>query len=237
MTLSPHLDALAAGGVKLERHYVQRWCAPTRATLLSGRYAFNTGFNEYMPVEQRAALPFAYAALPQLLKDAGWRTHMLGKVRVHSMSRSVRCAAADVGSLACETAADCGCRRESRLLTPPDLFATLVRSGTWECSPRATPPLGEGSTARTASSSARLITWIVARRSRTSAHVGQEGGSGTELTVHYLSAFLRRETVEVITMVEWRLVSQQLRHCQIVQHRTAALGTGRRNVAPVQPIA
>jgi arylsulfatase A-like enzyme len=83
LTLSPHLDALAAGGVKLERHYVQRWCAPTRATLLSGRYAFNTGFNEYMPVEQRAALPFAYTALPQLLKDAGWRTHMLGKVRVH----------------------------------------------------------------------------------------------------------------------------------------------------------
>ena len=33
-----NLDALAAGGVKLENYYVQPICTPTRSQLLSGRY-------------------------------------------------------------------------------------------------------------------------------------------------------------------------------------------------------
>ena len=35
---TPTLDALAAGGVKLENYYVQPICTPTRSQLLSGRY-------------------------------------------------------------------------------------------------------------------------------------------------------------------------------------------------------
>ena len=35
---TPNLDALAAGGVKLENYYVQPICSPTRSQLLSGRY-------------------------------------------------------------------------------------------------------------------------------------------------------------------------------------------------------
>ena len=58
---------------------MQRWCAPTRSTLISGRFAFNNGMNNYMPLEERAALPFSYRALPQMLKDANYSTHMLGK--------------------------------------------------------------------------------------------------------------------------------------------------------------
>ena len=35
---TPNLDALAAGGVKLENYYIQPICTPTRSQLLSGRY-------------------------------------------------------------------------------------------------------------------------------------------------------------------------------------------------------
>ena len=41
--LTPNLDLLAKGGIILNNSYVQRWCAPTRAAFMSGRYAYNTG--------------------------------------------------------------------------------------------------------------------------------------------------------------------------------------------------
>ena len=47
---------------------------------MSGRFAFNTGFNAYMPLEERAALPAAYDLMPAVLKRAQYSSHMLGKV-------------------------------------------------------------------------------------------------------------------------------------------------------------
>ena len=41
--ISPTIDALAAEGVKLGRHYTYMWCAPSRSALLSGRFPPNTG--------------------------------------------------------------------------------------------------------------------------------------------------------------------------------------------------
>ncbi len=35
---TPHIDALADGGVKLEQYYVQQVCTPTRSQLLTGLY-------------------------------------------------------------------------------------------------------------------------------------------------------------------------------------------------------
>ena len=40
---TPHLDALAASGVRLEQFYVQPVCSPTRAALMTGRYLSLTG--------------------------------------------------------------------------------------------------------------------------------------------------------------------------------------------------
>ena len=39
----PHLDRLAAQGVRLESHYVHPMCSPTRAALMTGRYASRFG--------------------------------------------------------------------------------------------------------------------------------------------------------------------------------------------------
>src|SRR5687767_1598734 len=40
---TPNLDAMAYGGARLEQHYVAPVCSPTRAQLMTGRYACRTG--------------------------------------------------------------------------------------------------------------------------------------------------------------------------------------------------
>ena len=40
---TPNLDALAAGGARLEQFYAQPMCTPTRAALMTGRYPFRYG--------------------------------------------------------------------------------------------------------------------------------------------------------------------------------------------------
>ena len=42
---TPHLDQLAAGGVRLSSHYTHPTCTPTRAALMTGRYAHTTGLS------------------------------------------------------------------------------------------------------------------------------------------------------------------------------------------------
>jgi len=37
---TPNIDALAAGGARLEQFYAQPMCSPTRAALMTGRYPF-----------------------------------------------------------------------------------------------------------------------------------------------------------------------------------------------------
>ena len=67
---------------------VQPWCAPTRAALMTGRYPYNVGMNQYNHgvEEERSAVPSSFAMLPKILKQAPvpYATHMLGKWRVHT---------------------------------------------------------------------------------------------------------------------------------------------------------
>ena len=44
--LSPTIDALAAGGIKLTSLYAYKWCAPSRASFMTGRYVPMHGFEE-----------------------------------------------------------------------------------------------------------------------------------------------------------------------------------------------
>ena len=88
ITLTPHLDALADGGIRLGQHYAQRWCAPSRAALMTGRYPYNTGMMNYghgQPKdkyrEELSAVPTAFPMLPAMLKHAPvpYATHHVGK--------------------------------------------------------------------------------------------------------------------------------------------------------------
>ena len=81
---TPHLDALAAGGVRMTQGYVTcPVCAPTRAALLTGRYQQRFGFEFNPGPEARApadfGLPKTELTLGERFAALGYATGMVGK--------------------------------------------------------------------------------------------------------------------------------------------------------------
>ena len=74
---TPVLDQLAADGVNMTRFYAAPVCAPTRAGLLTGRYALRGGI--YNTRFGGDTLRLDVTLLPQILKAQGYRTGMFGK--------------------------------------------------------------------------------------------------------------------------------------------------------------
>ena len=85
---TPNLDSLAKEGVRFTSFYTHASCSPTRATLLSGVDTHLSGLgnmDEWTAPNQRGAVGYEgflndrVATLPQLLRDAGYHTYMVGK--------------------------------------------------------------------------------------------------------------------------------------------------------------
>lgn len=77
---TPNIDALAASGAQLEQFYAQPMCTPTRAALMTGRYPLRYGLQVgVIPSGGSYGLATDEYILPQMLKDAGYRTAMVGK--------------------------------------------------------------------------------------------------------------------------------------------------------------
>ena len=71
---TPHLDKLAAGGVRFTQFYNMARCCPSRACLLTGQYPHAVNFPG-----MSGSLPDTCATIPEVLKRAGYRTLMAGK--------------------------------------------------------------------------------------------------------------------------------------------------------------
>jgi arylsulfatase A len=76
---TPNLDALAAGGTRFEYCFAAIVCAPSRAMLMTGRYAFRTGVTDNHVGE--LLTPQKDGCVAQLMKQAGYATAVAGKWR------------------------------------------------------------------------------------------------------------------------------------------------------------
>ena len=74
---TPHIDSLAAEGALFDRFYVSPVCAPTRASLLTGRYHPRTGVRGVTRGQERMNLDEVTFA--DVFKAAGYATGAFGK--------------------------------------------------------------------------------------------------------------------------------------------------------------
>ncbi|MCX6141934.1 MAG: sulfatase-like hydrolase/transferase [Ignavibacteriales bacterium] len=74
---TPRIDKLAREGVRFTHAYTAPLCGPSRALILTGRYAFRTGaVNQDMTGLMK---PSVETMMPKILKPAGYVTAMIGK--------------------------------------------------------------------------------------------------------------------------------------------------------------
>jgi arylsulfatase A-like enzyme len=82
---TPHLDALAAGGVRFTQFYVTPRCSPSRASLLTGLYPHQAGMGHLDNVVREGSsgttgrLNDRSVTIAEVLRQAGYFTGMAGK--------------------------------------------------------------------------------------------------------------------------------------------------------------
>ena len=76
---TPNFDTLASTGLLLDRHYVFRYCSPSRASFLTGRWPHHVHQWNIDPPGVPLGLNINMTVLPAKLKQAGYSTHMVGK--------------------------------------------------------------------------------------------------------------------------------------------------------------
>lgn len=74
---TPNLDKLGRQGVQFSRFYVSPVCAPTRASLLTGRYHLRSGVHGV--TTGRETMRPSEVTIAEALKPAGYRTGLIGK--------------------------------------------------------------------------------------------------------------------------------------------------------------
>merc|ERR1712070_1370464 len=87
MGQTPNMVQLVKEGVELDRHYVYKYCSPTRTAVQSGRNPIHVNalnldpdvHNPDDPVSGYAAMPRNMTGMAEHMLRAGYQTHMYGK--------------------------------------------------------------------------------------------------------------------------------------------------------------
>ena len=79
---TPNLDALAADGVLFTQAYCASMaCGPSRSCMFTGRYGdTHHVYRNCTPLD-----PPAFPVLPELLRDGGYDTALVGKLHLHPL--------------------------------------------------------------------------------------------------------------------------------------------------------
>lgn len=84
---TPAIDALVREGINLERHYAFKICSPSRCSFQSGRLPVHVNEENADPLTWNpadseggyAGIPPNMTGIAEILRDRGYRTHMIGK--------------------------------------------------------------------------------------------------------------------------------------------------------------
>jgi arylsulfatase A-like enzyme len=77
---TPNLDRMAREGMRFTSFYsAGNTCSPSRAALMTGRYPPRSGVNAVLLHDTPEGLPASELTIAELLRDAGYRTAMIGK--------------------------------------------------------------------------------------------------------------------------------------------------------------
>ena len=76
---TPHLDGLAADGMRFTSFVTASWCTPSRTQLLTGQYMPRIDFGGGTGADGEGGLPDSVLTLAEALKDVGYATGMAGK--------------------------------------------------------------------------------------------------------------------------------------------------------------
>ncbi|MGQ0552682.1 MAG: sulfatase-like hydrolase/transferase [Planctomycetota bacterium] len=81
---TPQLDALAQSGILFRNAWSMPSCSPTRSSILTGRYPYQTGIGRAIwPPTDQVELALAEQSIPELLGPA-WNTAAIGKWHMHA---------------------------------------------------------------------------------------------------------------------------------------------------------
>jgi leishmanolysin-like peptidase len=84
---TPHMDALAATGIVLDRFYTYKYCSPTRSSLMSGRLPTRVNQNnKNNDIEATSGVDLRFTMLPAKMKEAGFATAFVGKSHLGARS-------------------------------------------------------------------------------------------------------------------------------------------------------
>ena len=76
---TPHLDRMAAEGIKLTQFYAAHLCTPSRAAFLTGRLPIRSGLNVVLFPNSSGGIPDSEITLAEALKASGYATLCIGK--------------------------------------------------------------------------------------------------------------------------------------------------------------
>jgi arylsulfatase len=74
---TPNLDRFYERSTRFREFHVSPTCAPTRASMMSGRHEFRNGVTHTM--KERELMALSTTPFPQLLQEAGYQTGIFGK--------------------------------------------------------------------------------------------------------------------------------------------------------------